>query len=98
MKLKDVFKAFIVTNDIEDAFTGMALGVDTVFALAVLELKDEGYAICLHAVIPCCMQYCKWVPESVEMRNERKRNQSSGMGYRKHPSGSRTQQHRSKIT
>lgn len=67
MKLKDVFKSFIVVNEIEDAFTGMALGVDTVFALAVLELKDEGHDIRLHAVIPCCMQYCKWESESVDL-------------------------------
>lgn len=33
----------LVENNCDEAITGMALGVDTVFALAVLELKREGY-------------------------------------------------------
>lgn len=38
----------------------MALGVDTVFALAVLELKLEGYPIQLHCAIPCQNQDKFW--------------------------------------
>ena len=48
----------------------MALGVDTVFALAVLELKDEGYGIKLHCAIPCKNHSCKWIKESVDQYND----------------------------
>jgi len=41
------------------------LGVDTVFALAVLELRDADYPIKLHCAIPCRNQECKWFNESV---------------------------------
>lgn len=41
--LKGLFKRILKENNCTEAITGMALGVDTVFALAVLELKDEGY-------------------------------------------------------
>lgn len=52
-ELKDKFKNFLKENNCNEAITGMALGVDTVFALAVLELKEEGYDIKLHCAIPC---------------------------------------------
>lgn len=51
--LKGLFKHILKENNCEEAITGMALGVDTVFALAVLELKYEGYDIKLHCAIPC---------------------------------------------
>ena len=38
MSLKEEFKKLLVANHCTEAITGMALGVDTVFALAVLEL------------------------------------------------------------
>ena len=52
-KLKEQFKQILKENNCDEAITGMALGVDTVFALAALELKDEGYGIKLHCAIPC---------------------------------------------
>jgi uncharacterized phage-like protein YoqJ len=48
----------------------MALGVDTVFALAVLELKDKGYNIKLHCAIPCLNHSSKWFEESVVLYKE----------------------------
>ena len=42
----------------------MALGTDMVFALAVLELKDEGYQIKLHCAIPFRGQSNRWARES----------------------------------
>lgn len=42
-ELKEKFKKLLVENNCDETITGMALGVDTVFALAVLELKREGY-------------------------------------------------------
>ena len=67
MSLKEEFKKLLVANRCTEAITGMALGVDTVFALAVLELQDEGYNIKLHCAIPCRNHSCKWNRESVEL-------------------------------
>ena len=38
----------------------MALGTDTIFANAVLDLKEEGMDIRLVAVVPCANQDKKW--------------------------------------
>ena len=59
-KLKEQFKQILKENNCDEAITGMALGVDTVFAIAVLELKKEGYDIKLHCAIPCRNHSCKW--------------------------------------
>ena len=48
IELKEKFKKILIENNCTEAITGMALGVDTIFALAVLELKSEGYNIKLH--------------------------------------------------
>lgn len=64
IKLKHRFKAILRTVDCKEAISGMALGVDTVFALAVLELKQEGYPIKLHCAIPCLEHSCKWTRDS----------------------------------
>lgn len=68
--LKEQFKKILKENNCEEAITGMALGVDTVFALAVLELKSEGYDIKLHCAIPCKNHSCKWIKESVDQYND----------------------------
>ena len=68
-KLKEQFKSILKENKCDEAITGMALGVDTVFALAVLELKNEGYNIKLHCAIPCKNHSCKWAKESVDQYN-----------------------------
>ena len=72
MSLKEEFKKLLVDNHCTEAITGMALGVDTVFALAVLELQDEGYNIKLHCAIPCRNHSCKWNGESVEPVSRRR--------------------------
>lgn len=69
-KLKNKFKQLLIENECTEAITGMALGVDTVFALAVLELKEEGYNIKLHCAIPCKNHSSKWLKESVELYNK----------------------------
>ena len=68
--LKGLFKHILKENNCTEAITGMALGVDTVFALAVLELKDEGYDIKLHCAIPCKNHSCKWIKESIDQYND----------------------------
>ena len=65
--MKENFKKLLKENNCTEAITGMALGVDTIFALAVLELKDEGYDIKLHCAIPCNRQCSKWNQESIDM-------------------------------
>ena len=65
--LKEKFKKLLVESGCDEAITGMALGVDTVFALAVLELKEEGYDIKLHCAIPCMNYTWKWLKESVDL-------------------------------
>lgn len=69
-ELKDRFKKLLIENGCTEAITGMALGVDTVFALAVLELKEESYNIKLHCAIPCKNHSSKWLKESVELYNK----------------------------
>lgn len=68
--LKEKFKKLLVEYECSEAITGMALGVDTVFALAVLELKNEGYNIKLHCAIPCKNHSSKWIKESVDLYND----------------------------
>lgn len=67
MNLKEQFKTLLKQYDCDEAYTGMALGVDTVFALAVLELRNEGYDIKLHCAIPCRNHPCRWPKESQDM-------------------------------
>lgn len=50
---KQWIKEKLIKDKCTYALTGMALGGDTVFAEAVLELKAEGYPIKLECAIPC---------------------------------------------
>lgn len=61
--LKWKFEQMLVEYGCDEALTGMALGVDTVFALAVLNLKKYGRDIKLHCVIPCKNQSARWTDE-----------------------------------
>ena len=70
LALKEKFKSLLVELGCDEAITGMALGVDTVFALAVLELKNEGRDIKLHCAIPCRNYSCKWLDTSVRQYND----------------------------
>ena len=58
--LKEDFKQILIENKCDEAITGMALGVDTIFAYAVLELKEDGQDIKLHCAIPCRNFSGKW--------------------------------------
>ena len=66
-ELKNKLKKLLIEFKCDEAITGMALGVDTIFAIAVLELKQKGYDIKLHCAIPCQNQSCKWSKESVQL-------------------------------
>jgi len=65
-KIKEFFKQVLVLSGCTEAISGMALGSDTIFANAVLELKEEGYPIKLVCAIPCRGFTSKWPKESVE--------------------------------
>lgn len=64
MALRKYFMNYFTGHNITEVITGMALGVDTAAALAVLDLKDQGYDIKLHCAIPCQNQEAKWLSES----------------------------------
>jgi uncharacterized phage-like protein YoqJ len=65
--LKQKMREFILSNSYTHFISGMALGVDILFALTVLELKNEfpdsGYI--LECAIPCENQYARWNKESI---------------------------------
>lgn len=65
-KLQKFFEESLVNLGCKEAWTGMALGGDTVFAKAVLSLQEQGYRIRLYAAIPCDNQSCKWPKASQE--------------------------------
>ena len=56
--LKEKFKLLLQEEKCTEAITGMALGTDQIFALAVLELKESGKDIKLTCAIPCKAQNC----------------------------------------
>lgn len=58
--IKDFMKEFLKMKECTEVYTGMALGIDQLFAEAVIELKDEGYQIELNCAIPCKNHSCKW--------------------------------------
>ena len=58
--LEKQLKQLLIENNCTEAISGMALGVDTIFAIAALELKNEGYNIKLHCAIPCKNQSGNW--------------------------------------
>lgn len=58
--LEGKFKEILKKYQVQTAYTGMALGTDTVFANAVLDLKKEGMDIRLECVLPCLNQDKKW--------------------------------------
>jgi len=64
IKLIEVFKYMLVSMECTEAITGMALGVDTVFAKAVLSLKEEGHDIKLICAIPCQNHSSNWPKSS----------------------------------
>ncbi|MCM1224663.1 MAG: SLOG family protein [Lachnospiraceae bacterium] len=52
--LQKKFSELLIEKKCTDAITGMALGVDTVFALAVIDLRDKKKVpINLHCAVPC---------------------------------------------
>lgn len=53
IRIIDWLKREIKENNITDAYCGMANGCDIAYGIATLRLKQEGYPIRLHCVLPC---------------------------------------------
>lgn len=68
-KLFKRFKELLIENNCTEAITGMALGADMLFALAVIKLKREGYNIKLHCAIPCRNHNENWNQDSKILYN-----------------------------
>lgn len=51
----------LIKENCNAVWTGMALGFDTIVAIAVLRLKKSGYNIDLNCAIPCQNSTAKWV-------------------------------------
>ncbi|WP_141400996.1 SLOG family protein [Lacrimispora amygdalina] len=64
--IKNNLKKLLIEKHCTTAVTGMALGIDQLFAEAVLELKEEGNPIKLLTAIPCKNHPCKWPKLSQE--------------------------------
>ncbi|WP_373262236.1 DUF488 family protein, N3 subclade [Hungatella hathewayi] len=64
--MKNYFKKILIEKECTKAVSGMALGVDQVYAEAAVELKKEGYDIKLIAAIPCQNHPCKWPNQAQE--------------------------------
>lgn len=60
LTVKEQFKDFLLQHNVTKVYSGMALGLDTVCAMAVIELQDEGHVIELVAAIPCISQSSVW--------------------------------------
>lgn len=58
--LRIYFEEFLKNENCTEGITGMALGVDTIFALAIINLKRQGYDIKLHCALPCKNQESMW--------------------------------------
>lgn len=69
ISLEKHLKSLLLKYNCTEAITGMALGVDTIFAIAVLELKKEGYDIKLHCAIPCKNHSEKWCKKDKQLYN-----------------------------
>lgn len=62
--IKETFKQQLLEKHCTKAISGMALGIDQLYAEAVIELKEIGYSIELIAAIPCRNHSCKWPKEA----------------------------------
>ena len=67
--VRAAIKRVLLEQGVTELYTGMALGTDQLAALAVLDLRDRGHAIRLHAAIPCRGHAGNW-PEKSRMLYE----------------------------
>lgn len=60
VRMTEAIKQYLIKNECTEAIQGMALGVDQLFAKAVLDLKAEGHNIRLVGAIPFKGQESRW--------------------------------------
>ena len=65
--LKEKIEQILVEQQCTKGISGMALGTDTIFALAVLELRAAGYPIKLQCAIPCKNHSSKWHLQDIQL-------------------------------
>lgn len=65
--IRDRIREFLLANGCTDFYTGMALGIDQLGALEVIDLKSKGHDIKLHAAIPCQGHSSKWPQKSQDL-------------------------------
>lgn len=77
--LIDWLKEKIVKLHVTDVYCGMADGCDIAFGIAAISLKEEGYPVKLHCVLPCknynstnhwCNDLKKYADEWIELSEE----------------------------
>jgi uncharacterized phage-like protein YoqJ len=82
MKLYEKFQEILTKKNCDWAVSGMALGVDTIFALAVIDLRDnKGVNIKLHCAVPCHNQSEPWFNEEDISRYNQIIEQSDRVTY-----------------
>lgn len=67
INMKNYFKSTFINKKCDEVISGMALGVDTIVAISILELKEEGYNIKLTCALPCRNQESKWIKQSIDL-------------------------------
>lgn len=72
-ELYELIKKIIIKEKPDKAITGMAIGVDLLFANAVIAINDNNWIdkkIHLHAALPCLDQETKWPNHTINAYNE----------------------------
>ena len=68
-RFEDIVKNLLQSYDTVTMYSGMAIGVDTIFALAALHLKSEGYPVRLICAVPFVGQECRWNRQTQQLYN-----------------------------
>lgn len=65
LAIRDALRDAVLRLETPEFYTGMALGIDQIAAMAVLDAKQAAdWGITLHAAVPCPGQDNLWRPES----------------------------------
>ena len=70
IQLGSLIQCEILNVECSAIWVGMAIGVDMIAALKVLELKDSGYDIKLKCAIPCLNQFQRWSYDDQKLWHE----------------------------
>ena len=62
-------RSIILDRNATHIISGVALGVDTIFALVGLKLKQSGHDLQIECAVPCINQSSRWYKDSVDLYN-----------------------------